>query len=118
MAATNRPDIVDPAVLRPGRLDKILYVGLPQEADRVDILKALTKNGSKPELAEDVDFAEIALLTNGYTGADLAGLVRQASLQTLKESIDEEHNDLKVRKVHFIDAIKKLKPSVGDQVRS
>lgn len=118
MAATNRPDIVDPAVLRPGRLDKILYVGLPQEADRVDILKALTKNGSKPELAEDVDFAEIALLTNGYTGADLAGLVRQASLQTLKESIDEEHNDLKVRKVHFIDAIKKLKPSVGDQVRT
>lgn len=118
MAATNRPDIVDPAVLRPGRLDKILYVGLPQETDRVDILKALTKNGSKPELAEDVDFPEIALLTNGYTGADLAGLVRQASLQTLKESIDNEHDDLKVRKVHFIDAIKKLKPSVGDQVRS
>lgn len=118
MAATNRPDIVDPAVLRPGRLDKILYVGLPQETDRVDILKALTKNGSKPELAEDVDFSEIALLTNGYTGADLAGLVRQASLQTLKESIDDGHDDLKVRKVHFIDAIKKLKPSVGDQVRS
>lgn len=118
MAATNRPDIVDPAVLRPGRLDKILYVGLPQETDRVDILKALTKNGSKPELAEDVDFSEIASLTNGYTGADLAGLVRQASLQTLKESIDEEHDDLKVRKVHFIYAIKKLKPSVGDQVRS
>lgn len=43
MAATNRPDIIDPAVLRPGRLDKILYVGLPQEADRIDILRALTK---------------------------------------------------------------------------
>lgn len=43
MAATNRPDIIDPAVLRPGRLDKILYVGLPQEEDRVDILRALTK---------------------------------------------------------------------------
>lgn len=43
MAATNRPDIVDPAVLRPGRLDKILYVGLPEEEDRVDILRALTK---------------------------------------------------------------------------
>lgn len=43
MAATNRPDIVDPAVLRPGRLDKILYIGLPQASDRVDILRALTK---------------------------------------------------------------------------
>lgn len=43
MAATNRPDIVDPAVLRPGRLDKILYVGLPEPEDRTDILRALTK---------------------------------------------------------------------------
>lgn len=118
MAATNRPDIVDPAVLRPGRLDKILYVGLPEVSDRVDILKALTKNGSKPELGDDVNFEEIATLTNGYTGADLAGLVRQASLQTLKESIDvdDANEDLKVRKAHFVDAIKRLKPSVGDQV--
>lgn len=122
MAATNRPDIVDPAVLRPGRLDKILYVGLPEETDRVDILKALTKNGSKPELGPDVNFVEIAGITNGYTGADLAGLVRQASLQTLKESIDggaadDDDYDLKVRKIHFLDAIKKLKPSVGEKVK-
>ena len=47
MAATNRPDIIDPAVLRPGRLDKILYVGLPQEEDRVDILRAVTKVSNK-----------------------------------------------------------------------
>ena len=120
MAATNRPDIVDPAVLRPGRLDKILYVGLPEHDDRVDILKAVTKNGSKPELGSDVDFSEIADLTKGYTGADLAGLVRQASLQTLKESIDRDSDsidDLKVCKNHFLDAIKKLKPSVGEQVK-
>lgn len=121
MAATNRPDIVDPAVLRPGRLDKILYVGLPESADRVDILNALTKHRNKPVLADDVNFSEISELTKGYTGADLAGLVRQASLQTLKESIDngDVANDspLKVSKAHFIDAIKKLKPSVGEQVR-
>jgi ribosome biogenesis ATPase len=121
MAATNRPDIVDPAVLRPGRLDKILYVGLPEQSDRVDILKALTKNGTKPELADDVDFEDISGLTNGYTGADLAGLVRQASLQTLKESINDTEGDdasgeMKVRKSHFIDAIKKIKPSVGESV--
>lgn len=118
MAATNRPDIVDPAVLRPGRLDKILYVGLPDVSDRVDILKAVTKNGSKPELGDDVNFEEIAALTNGYTGADLAGLVRQASLQTLKDSIDAEEvdEDLRVKKCHFVNALKSLKPSVGDQV--
>lgn len=121
MAATNRPDIVDPAVLRPGRLDKILYVGLPEMEDRVDILKALTKCGRKPELAEDVDLRDIAGLTIGYSGADLAGLVRQASLQTLKESIeggsvDSDESDLKVHRNHFIDALNKLKPSVGEQV--
>lgn len=126
MAATNRPDIVDPAVLRPGRLDKILYVGLPDLADRVDILRALTKNGTKPQLAEDVKIQEIADITDGYTGADLAGLVRQASLQTLKESImsadveeDAKEGDttiLEVHRSHFMDAFKKLKPSVNEQV--
>lgn len=133
MAATNRPDIVDPAVLRPGRLDKILYVGLPAEADRTDILRALTKNRSQPPLAEDVDLALIARLTEGYTGADLAGLVRQASLQTLKDSIDacstreeqdnspssdapeETEEQLLVELKHFQEAIRNIKPSVNEE---
>ncbi|XP_052897810.1 nuclear valosin-containing protein-like isoform X2 [Anopheles moucheti] len=130
MAATNRPDIVDPAVLRPGRLDKILYVGLPAQDDRVDILRALTKNRSQPPLADDVEFEKVAELTEGYTGADLAGLVRQASLQTLKDSIvasgdeervgesghqqiDEELNNMVVRFEHFTQAIRNTKPSVN-----
>lgn len=119
MAASNRPDIIDPAVLRPGRLDKILYVGLPNTADRVEIFRALTKNGTKPELAEDVNFEEISALTEGYTGADLAGLVRQAALQTLKESIEGDHEsaDLRVHRNHFVEVVKKLKPSVSPQVR-
>lgn len=126
MAATNRPDIVDPAVLRPGRLDKILYVGLPAEEDRVDILRALTKNRTQPPLADDVDLSVVARLTEGYTGADLAGLVRQASLQTLKDSIaecssddnvsDESEQDLKVAMVHFQEAIRSIKPSVNEEV--
>lgn len=118
MAASNRPDIIDPAVLRPGRLDKILYVGLPNKTDRIEIFRALTKNGKKPELSEDVDFEEISSLTDGYTGADLSGLVRQASLQTLKESIegDQISEDLKVHRSHFVEVIKKLKPSVSSQV--
>ncbi|XP_053690106.1 nuclear valosin-containing protein-like [Sabethes cyaneus] len=125
MAATNRPDIVDPAVLRPGRLDKILYVGLPAEADRIDILKALTKNCTQPPLAEDVDLNVIARLTEGYTGADLAGLVRQASLQTLKDSIAacssednqtaDSEEQLKVAMNHFQAAIRSVKPSVNEE---
>lgn len=133
MAATNRPDIVDPAVLRPGRLDKILYVGLPAEPDRADILRALTKNRSQPPLAEDVDLGLLARLTEGYTGADLAGLVRQASLQTLKDSIDacnsreeeaspssdapevETEEQLVVELRHFQEAIRNIKPSVNEE---
>ncbi|XP_050073662.1 nuclear valosin-containing protein-like [Anopheles maculipalpis] len=130
MAATNRPDIVDPAVLRPGRLDKILYVGLPAKDDRVDILRALTKNRAQPPLADDVEFEKVADLTDGYTGADLAGLVRQASLQTLKDSImvsgveermgadnkqqeDDAQLCLVVRFEHFQQAIRNTKPSVS-----
>uniref|UniRef100_A0A182PB00 AAA+ ATPase domain-containing protein n=1 Tax=Anopheles epiroticus TaxID=199890 RepID=A0A182PB00_9DIPT len=126
MAATNRPDIVDPAVLRPGRLDKILYVGLPGKDDRVDILRALTKNRTQPKLADDVAFEKVAELTEGYTGADLAGLVRQASLQTLKDSIvasseeertgvptREDELSLMVRFEHFTQAIRNIKPSVN-----
>lgn len=122
MAATNRPDIVDPAVLRPGRLDKILYVGLPQEKDRMEILLALTKNKTKPPLADDVDLQEISTFTQGYTGADLAGLVRQASLYALKDSIvsDSSQNcseTILVHKQHFVNAFTKLKPSVSEQVK-
>lgn len=122
MAATNRPDIVDPAVLRPGRFDKILYVGLPNEQDRVDILLALTKYGTKPPLGEDVDLKEIATCTEGFTGADLAGLIRQAALHTLKSSItdfepDEKtlKRDLKVSKTDIFNALRNIRPSVSDE---
>ena len=54
-----RPDILDPAVLRPGRLDKILYVGFPGPRDRLEILKAITKGGTRPRLGEEVDLDKI-----------------------------------------------------------
>ncbi|KAJ6634654.1 Nuclear valosin-containing protein-like [Pseudolycoriella hygida] len=115
MAATNRPDIVDPAVMRPGRLDKILYVGLPELDDRVEILKALTMD--KPTLSDDVDIHELAALTNDYTGADLAGLVRQASLYALKESISSStaSSQISVSKTNFADALKNTKSSISEQ---
>nr|XP_016924795.2 nuclear valosin-containing protein-like isoform X2 [Drosophila suzukii] len=120
LAATNRPDIIDPAILRPGRLDTILYVGLPEQSERAEILKATTKNGKRPVLAEDVNLDEIAAQTEGYTGADLAGLVKQASMFSLRQSLndgDPKLDDLCVRSQHFKEALQQLRPSVNEQDR-
>merc|ERR1712130_546232 len=68
LAASSRPDLIDPALLRPGRLDKALYCGIPNLEERISILKALTR---KISLAEDVDLKKIAAETHLYTGADL-----------------------------------------------
>ena len=81
LAATNRPDMVDPAVLRPGRFDKMLYVGLPDSNGREDILKALTKQGTKPKVSSDDDvLKKAAQASEGFTGADLSALVREAAV--------------------------------------
>ena len=77
MAATNRADILDPALLRPGRFDRQVYVGLPDIKGREEILKIHTKN--KP-LAEDVDLKQVARGTSGFSGADLENLANEAAL--------------------------------------
>jgi len=128
MAATNRPDILDPAILRPGRLDKILFVDLPTATDRFEILKALTKNGTVPLLAEDVDLKSIAERNtcDNYTGADLAALIREASIAAFKHLVldnkgDASHcvsTDLKVSSEHFETAFLKTKPSLTKQDRA
>ncbi|GJQ71047.1 putative ATP- binding protein [Trypoxylus dichotomus] len=121
LAATNRPDIIDPAILRSGRLDKILYVGIPSAEDRVDILKALTKNGAKPRLAPDVNLEEVGRCRNyvGYTGADLAALVREASVLAFKEYIllTDQQGSLMVTNAHFTAASRKVKASVSEDDR-
>ncbi|XP_078297150.1 nuclear valosin-containing protein-like isoform X5 [Panthera onca] len=91
MAATNRPDIIDPAILRPGRLDKTLFVGLPPPADRLAILKTITQNGTKPPLAADVSLEALAgdLRCDCYSGADLSALVREASVCALRQEMAE-----------------------------
>ncbi|XP_075845453.1 nuclear valosin-containing protein-like isoform X4 [Microtus pennsylvanicus] len=120
LAATNRPDIIDPAILRPGRLDKTLFVGLPPPADRVAILKTITKNGTKPPLDEDVNLEAIAndLRCNCYTGADLSALVREASLCALRQEMTRQRSvigtgELKVSHKHFEEAFRKVKPSIS-----
>nr|XP_055228221.1 nuclear valosin-containing protein-like isoform X2 [Gorilla gorilla gorilla] len=125
MAATNRPDIIDPAILRPGRLDKTLFVGLPPPADRLAILKTITKNGTKPPLDADVNLEAIAgdLRCDCYTGADLSALVREASICALRQEMarqksGNEKGELKVSHQHFEEAFKKVRSSVSkkDQI--
>uniref|UniRef100_A0A673VLG2 Nuclear VCP like n=1 Tax=Salmo trutta TaxID=8032 RepID=A0A673VLG2_SALTR len=124
MAATNRPDIIDPAVLRPGRLDKTLYVGLPPPSDRHAILLTITKGGSRPHLEQDVSLEEMAhdVRSDCFTGADLSALVREASVNALRSVLinPSGHSysngpvaDIRVSKQNFEDAFKKVRPSVS-----
>ncbi|XP_026535767.1 nuclear valosin-containing protein-like [Notechis scutatus] len=119
MAATNRPDIIDPAILRPGRLDKTLYVGLPPPLDRLAILKTITKDGTVPPLDIDVHLEEIAYnpSCDCFTGADLSALVREASVCALKQQMTmfspaNKNREIKVGKKHFEEAFKKVKSSI------
>jgi transitional endoplasmic reticulum ATPase len=106
IGATNRPDMLDPALLRPGRFDKIFLVTAPEEEGRLKILNIHT---NKMPLNKDVDIKELAKKTIGYTGADLEAFVREAALLSLRESIDSKQ----VTKKHFEEALKKVKPSVN-----
>ena len=83
IAATNRPDILDPAMLRPGRFDRLIYVPAPDEDSRLEILKIYTKD---MPLADDVDFNRLAQETKGYSGADIASLCREAGMHVLRNS--------------------------------
>ena len=83
LAATNRPDILDPALLRPGRFDRQIHVGRPDVKGREDILKVHAKN---KRLDGDVDLKTIARVTPGYTGADLSNLLNEAAIMAARES--------------------------------
>ena len=82
MAATNRQDILDPALLRPGRFDRQIYVGLPDIKGREEILKV---HARKKPLAEDVSLSDVAKATSGFTGADLENLLNEAALLSARE---------------------------------
>ena len=85
VAATNRPDMIDKALLRPGRLDRVVYVSLPDLATRRQVLDIHTR--SMP-LAEGVDLEQLALDTEGYSGAELAAVCNEAALAALEENPD------------------------------
>ncbi|MEM2378031.1 MAG: AAA family ATPase, partial [Candidatus Korarchaeum sp.] len=122
IAATNRPDLVDPALLRPGRFDRLIYVPPPDKEARLQILRIHTKG--KP-LAPDVDLEELAARTEGYTGADLANLVNLATLMALREHINKykdpkeataHKSELLVTKRHFDEAMKRVRPLGREEI--
>ncbi|RLG60693.1 hypothetical protein DRN84_04310 [Candidatus Geothermarchaeota archaeon] len=109
IAATNRPDILDPALLRPGRFDKIIFVPPPDEEARYEIFKIHTR---KMPLADDVDLRELARLTEYYTGADIEAVVIEAGLNAVRENLNFD----KVYMRHFLKALEKVKPSLNDEI--
>lgn len=108
IAATNRPDMVDPALLRAGRFDKLILVPVPDERTRLEILKVHTK--SMP-LDGDVSISELAKEIEGYTGADIEGLCREAALSALRENRKAK----KVSMKHFEEAKKSVHPSMDEE---
>jgi transitional endoplasmic reticulum ATPase len=110
IGATNRPDIIDPALLRPGRFDELIYVPLPDEKARLAIFKVHTKGMA---LAPDVDLAELARRTEGYSGADIAEVCRKAGRIALRENPNAEVVAMR----HFLEALEKTQPSVSPEER-
>ncbi len=112
IAATNRPDMLDSALMRPGRFDRIVYVKVPEEIGRLKILKIHTDN---MPLGKDVDLKKLAKETEGYTGADLEGLAREAAMLALRDDLQTKKISLK----YFKKAMEKVAPSVtkADQTR-
>lgn len=116
IGATNRPDMLDPGLLRPGRFDKILLIGAPDEKGRLQILEIHTKkmpigDGKKelPKEKRELLLKELSKKTEGYTGADLEAVAREAAMLSLRESLESKF----VTEEHFNEALKKVRPSVS-----
>ena len=117
IAATNRKDLIDNALLRPGRIDRLIYIPAPGEEGRAEIFKIHLKN--KP-LAEDVDINELAKQTEGYSGADIEAICREAAMLALREFIKpgmgkaelkEAMKGRKIHKKHLLATIDKITPT-------
>ncbi|MCW4047414.1 MAG: CDC48 family AAA ATPase [Candidatus Bathyarchaeota archaeon] len=105
IAATNRPDMVDSAVLRPGRFDRLIYVPEPDEKSRLQVFKIYTKG---MPLSKDVDLNQLAALTKYYSGADIEALCREAAMHALRRDINSREVTMK----DFQDAMKEVGPSI------
>jgi len=128
IGATNRPDIIDPAILRPGRLDQLIYIPLPDLQSRISVLKSSLR---KSPVAKDVDLEFLAKKTAGFSGADLTEICQRACKLAIREAIEKEIETKKstmdtdetaevedpvpeISKVHFEEAMKFARRSVSD----
>ncbi len=109
IGATNRPDIIDPALLRPGRFDEMILVPVPDDKTRLEIFKVHTK---KMSLAEDVNLDDLVKITEDFTGADIASVCKKAGRFAMREDINAE----KVTQKHFLAAIEETGPSVTPDI--
>ncbi len=109
IGATNRPDIIDPALLRSGRFDRLLFVGPPDRSGRLEILKIHT---SKTPNGDDVSLEELAELTESFVGSDLESLCREAVMLALRE--DPEASEVEMR--HYREALKRVRPSFEENM--
>jgi transitional endoplasmic reticulum ATPase len=107
IAATNRPDLVDPALFRPGRIDRYVLVPAPDEKARLEVFKVHTKNMP----LKDVDIKELAKRTEGFSGADIEALCREAGMNALRENIKTKE----VKKKDFEEALKEMTPSLNKE---
>ena len=105
IGATNRPDIIDPALLRPGRFDELILVPVPDSESRRKIFQVHLKNSP---LADDINIEELLAHTDQYTGADIASLVRKAGRLALREDMGAK----KISQKHFLAALEEIGPSV------
>ncbi|MBE8539142.1 CDC48 family AAA ATPase [Geoglobus acetivorans] len=119
IAATNRPDMIDPALLRPGRIERHIYIPPPDKEARKEIFRVHTRD---MPLSDDVSFDKLAEMTEGYSGADIEAVCREAGLTAIREvvqkyseeEIKEAVKQLKVTMDHFRKAIEKVKPSLTE----
>lgn len=112
-AATNRPDLIDPTLLRPGRFDQLIYVPLPNDSERVEIIGMALK---KAPLHKSVSLREIAGITEGLSGADLFEVCKRACKFAIRESIANETTSSFIVSIeHFERALKYAKPSVSEE---
>ncbi|KAL4627394.1 hypothetical protein ACB092_05G162500 [Castanea dentata] len=127
IGATNRPDIIDPALLRPGRLDQLIYIPLPDESSRLQIFKACLR---KSPVSKDVDLTALAKLTGGFSGADITEICQRACKYAIREDIqkdierekreidameEESANEVaEIKAAHFEESLKFARRSVSD----
>ncbi len=108
IGATNRADILDPAMLRPGRFDGVVFVPAPDEEARLEIFEVHTR---EMPLAEDVNLEELAEKTDGYSGADIEGVCREAAMAAVRD----DWKSKPVEMAHFESALKEIRPSISDE---